>query len=272
VSVSLADGEPRRLDGVALDIDPAEVLRFQGYKIGGEPPPSDVLALFDDALTLGRRLMSPRVAVRWLPAVPRGPHALEVGGEMLAIPGIAARWGPVERAAIAVCTIGDALERRVRALWDRRELPLAAMLDSVGSGAAESLAEYANDVLCQEGLGRDLRVTNRISPGYGAWDVGAQTALFRLCPGESIGVSLNDACFMTPEKSITFLAGAGVAARVDDYFSQCARCWMASCAYRRVPAGRIVRHGGLRAPPKAPRARHGPGDPGRSSVTRDGET
>ena len=87
-------------------------------------------------------------------------------------PGIAARWGPIERVAVAVCTIGDALEERVRALWDRRELPLAAMLDSVGSGATESLAEYANDVLCQEALAHGRLVTNRISPGYGAWDVG----------------------------------------------------------------------------------------------------
>jgi hypothetical protein len=236
-----ADGAARRLDDVALAIDPAEVLRFQGYKVGGEPPPADVLVLFDEAMTLGRQLMTPRVAVRWLPAAPLGPDTLEVGGEALTIPGIAARWGPVERAAVAVCTIGDALELRVRDLWERRELPLAAMLDSVGSGAAESLAEYANDVLCQEGLAGGLRVTNRISPGYGAWDVRAQVALFRLCPGELIGVTLNAACFMSPQKSITFLAGAGTAARVDDYFSQCARCWMASCAYRRSPTRRTVR-------------------------------
>jgi hypothetical protein len=71
-----------------------------------------------------------------------------------------------------------------------------------------------------------------------------QVALFRLCPGRAIGVVLNAACFMTPEKSLTFLAGAGVAARVDDYFSQCARCWMAACAYRREPARRTVKVGG----------------------------
>ena len=46
---------------------------------------------------------------------------------------------------------------------------------------------------------------------------------------------------MTPEKSLTFLVGAGGAARVDDYFSQCARCWMAACAYRRAPARRTVK-------------------------------
>ena len=236
----LVDGGPRLLRDVELAIDPGEVLRFQGYKAGAGPPAADVLALFEEALALGRQLMAPRVAVRWLPVAQRGDDALEVGGEVLAVPGLAARWGPIDRVAVAVCTIGDALEGRVRALWDRRELPLAAMLDSVGSGATESLAEYANDVLCQEGLTGGRLVTNRISPGYGAWDVGEQVALFRLCPGASIGVSLNEACFMTPEKSLTFMAGAGAAARVDDYASQCARCWMAACAYRRSPARRTV--------------------------------
>jgi len=45
---------------------------------------------------------------------------------------------------------------------------------------------------------------------------------------------------MTPTKSISLLVGAGRAARVDDYFSQCARCWMRDCAYRRAPAPRTV--------------------------------
>ena len=106
-----------------------------------------------------------------------------------------------------------------------------------------SLAEYVNDLLCQEGIARGVKVTNRVSPGYGAWDVADQAMLFRLCPGTPIGVQLNEACFMTPTKSISLLVGAGPEARVDHYFSQCARCWMADCAYRRVPARRTVHRG-----------------------------
>jgi cobalamin-dependent methionine synthase I len=136
----------------------------------------------------------------------------------------------------AVCTVGDAIETRVRALFDERELPLAVMLDSVGSAAVESLAEVANDVLCQRALQEALRVTNRISPGYAGWDTSEQQALWALCPGDPIGVTLNDACFMTPVKSITFLVGIGPQARVDHYFTQCRRCWMRDCAYRRAPA------------------------------------
>lgn len=234
------EGELRVLADVPLEIDPDEVLRFQGYAQGGAAPGPEVVALFEEALALGRRLIEPRAVVRWAPVARQAGDTLELSNIVLRIPQVARMWGPVEQVAAAICTIGDALERRVGELWASRELPLAAMLDSVGSAAVESLAEYVNDLLCQEGIPRGLRVTNRLSPGYGAWDVAEQRALFRLCPGEAVGVTLNDACFMTPTKSISLLAGAGARARVDHYFSQCARCWMRECAYRRVPARRTV--------------------------------
>ena len=236
--MSLPDG-PLVLADPAVAIDPDEVLRFQGYKRGRDVPGADVLALFDAALAEGRQLMRPRALVRWAPVTRLSPDALEVDGRTLHIPRIGHLWGEVEHAAVALCTIGDALERRVAALWEARELPLASMLDSVGSGAVESLAEYVNDVLCQQGLPA-LKVTNRISPGYADWDVAEQRALFALCPGDAIGVALNEACVMTPGKSISLLAGAGRAAKVDHYFSQCARCWMRDCAYRRAPAPQTV--------------------------------
>jgi hypothetical protein len=226
---------PQVLVDLPLAIDPGEVLRFQGYKQGRDVPSPEVCALFDEAMAEGRRLMAPRVVARWARVTRRSADDLEADGESLAIPSIGPRWGAVEHVAAAVCTIGEALERRVSALWEARELPLASMLDSVGSGAVESLAEYVNDLLCQQGL-PSLRVTNRISPGYGEWDVAEQRRLFRLCPGDAIGVTLNEACVMTPGKSISLLVGAGPDARVDHYFSQCARCWMRDCAYRRVPA------------------------------------
>ncbi|HYE90788.1 MAG TPA: vitamin B12 dependent-methionine synthase activation domain-containing protein [Terriglobales bacterium] len=230
----------RVLDDIPLAIDPDEVLRFQGYKAGVDVPSADVRALFDEALALGRTLMRPRAVLRTYP-VTRDGDRLQADGVTLTIPQIAQRWGAIEELTAGVCTIGHALERHAADLWEARELPLAMMLDSVGSGAVESLAEYVNDQLCGEGIARGVKVTNRVSPGYGGWDVAEQSQLWRLCPGDPIGVTLNESCFMTPTKTITILVGAGPDARVDDYFSQCARCWMRDCAYRRAPSVRTVR-------------------------------
>jgi hypothetical protein len=242
VSVAPAASRSQVLADIPLAIDPDEVLRFQGYKRGVDVPDPDVRALFEEAHALGRELMAPRAVVRWSPVGEEAGGRLALAdGPTFTIPGIAETWGRVREVAGAVVTIGGALEARVAALWDARELPLAAMLDSVGSGAVESLAEHVNDLLCQQGIARGARVTNRISPGYGGWDVSEQNLLFHFVGGAPIGVELNAACFMTPEKTITLLVGAGPDARVDHYFSQCVRCWMAGCAYRRAPAARTVR-------------------------------
>ena len=231
---------PRVLTALPLAIDPDEVLRFQGYKKSVDTPSPEVRTLFDEALALGRGLLAPRAVVRWLEVTGLEADAIVAGGVTLTIPDVQHLWGAIEWIATAVCTIGDGLERRVAELWEARELPLASMLDSVGSGAVESLAEYVNDLLCQEAIPVGLPVTNRVSPGYGSWDVTQQKPLFELCAGDPIGVSLNEACFMSPVKSISLLAAAGEHARVDHYFSQCARCWMRDCAYRRAPARKTV--------------------------------
>ncbi|HYR41037.1 MAG TPA: vitamin B12 dependent-methionine synthase activation domain-containing protein [Methylomirabilota bacterium] len=221
---------------LSLRVDPDEVLRFQGYKRGRDIPDATVLALFDEALALGESLMEPRFVYRAAQATGQGLDLIQAGGEELHIPEIGRLWGALEAVGAGICTIGAAIEDRVRSLWDERELPLAMMLDSVGSAAVESLAEYVNDLLCQAALPSSLKVTNRISPGYAGWDTAEQVALFHLCPGEPIGVTLNDSCVMTPGKSISILVGIGPEARVDHYFTQCRRCWMRECAYRRAPA------------------------------------
>ena len=232
--------EPLVLEGLPVRIDPDEVLRFQGYKKGIDVPTDDVMALFDEALALGERLMEPRCVYRAVPVSGQEAGHIEAAGEQLRIPHIGRLWGALTSVGAGVCTVGQPLEDRVRALFDAHELPLAVMLDSVGSAAVESLAEHVNDLLCQAAIAEGIRVTNRISPGYAGWDTAQQRELFRLCPGMSIGVALNEACFMTPVKTISFLVGIGPEARVDHYFTQCRRCWMADCAFRRAPADRTV--------------------------------
>ena len=243
MSATLAVRSPRPavLDDVPLRVDRGEVLRFQGYKKGVDVPDAAVLALFEEALGLGESLIEPRVVYRTVKVTGEGADLLEAGGQSLHIPEIGRLWGSLEEIGAGICTIGAPLERRVRELWEERELPLAVMLDSVGSAAVESLAEYTNDLLCQMAIPAGTKVTNRISPGYAGWDTAEQSALFALCPGEPVGVVLNESCVMTPGKSISFLVGVGPNARVDHYFTQCRRCWMRDCAYRRAPATVTVR-------------------------------
>src|SRR5687767_6382503 len=94
--VTRLPGHLHVLTDVPLAIDPDEVLRFQGYKKGIDQPTADVRALFDEALTLGRRLIEPRAVVRWRAVDHRDGDRLHVSGVVLDIPDIARNWGPIE--------------------------------------------------------------------------------------------------------------------------------------------------------------------------------
>jgi hypothetical protein len=227
--------EPVVFQDLPLAINRDEVLRFQGYKTPDDVPTANVIALFEQARELAIPLLRPRVAYRAVPARVRGRDEIGAGDESFRIPEIGRLWGALTHAGVGLCTVGAALEARVGELFDAREFPLAVMLDSIGSAATEHLAESANDQLCQLAIPLGLRVTNRISPGYAGWDVADQRGVFRLCPGDQVGIRLNEACVMTPGKSLSFMVGIGPYARVDHYFTQCRRCWMRECAYRRAP-------------------------------------
>jgi hypothetical protein len=70
---------PRVLTALPLAIDPDEVLRFQGYKRSGDTPGPEVMALFEEALALGRRLIAPRAVVRWLRVTRQRDDAIDAG-------------------------------------------------------------------------------------------------------------------------------------------------------------------------------------------------
>jgi hypothetical protein len=224
------------LSEIPVDIDTDDVLRFQGYSGGRAQAPPAVLGLVDEALGLARELMAPRAVVRWAAVGRQEDDLIEAEGTRLAIRGVARDWGPIEWIAVAVGTVGEPIAVRIAELWEERDLPLAMMLDSVASGAAESVAAHLHDLFCQEA--QPLGLTHPVSPGYRQWDLDGQRDLFCLCPGDAIGVHLNDACFMAPEKSISLAVGAGRQVRVDTHAGKCARCGMRDCTYRRTPARR----------------------------------
>jgi cobalamin-dependent methionine synthase I len=153
----------------------------------------------------------------------------------LEIRGVSDRWGEVASVGVSACTIGGGIDERVEALLDERELPLAFMLDSLGSVVVEALAETLHRRLCADHLARGLKVSPRESPGYARWAIEEQRKLFALLPAGDIGLELNPYSIMTPRKSISFAVGIGPEAKMGASQSPCQSCDMRDCAYRRAP-------------------------------------
>lgn len=75
--------------------------------------------------------------------------------------------------------------------------------DALASAAAEALCDSVN-VRMAEGLS----VRPRFSPGYGDVPLSVQVPFLRRLQSEStVGITLNEACLMTPVKSVTAFVG-----------------------------------------------------------------
>lgn len=218
-----------------IAIDGRQVLRLQGYKQATDVPTREVLDILEEALREANALVRPGYLIERFPVTAVSEVAVELAGDTrLAIAGAARRWGPIGEVGLGVCTIGEALERRVDELMARRELPVAFMLDSAGWVALETVAREVGNWVCNRLMAEGTKATPRLSPGFTGWDIWDQRVLFRVLPAERIGVRINEYCVMIPGKSLSFGMGLGPDVRVDQTH-KCRRCDLADCAYRLVP-------------------------------------
>lgn len=200
-----------------MDIEPprAQVLRLLGIKAGGRPPRASLQRVIDEELAAARELMAPRVVLSGRRGLPGSLH-----------------FDPELPLALAVCTVGPALDARIDKHGKAGEAARAMVLDAVGSAAVEELADRSNGRICEQALGAGLRPDVRRSPGYGRWAIEEQRLIFdELEPGE-IGVTLTERCLMTPSKSISYavpLLGGDPGRRAR---GRCERCGFEDCSYR----------------------------------------
>ena len=81
--------------------------------------------------------------------------------------------------------------------------------DAVASAAVESLCDRVDRQIREEiGKEGDRTFRPRYSPGYGDCSIEVQRPLLdKLSAGTTLGITLNEVCFMTPVKSITAIMG-----------------------------------------------------------------
>lgn len=220
------------IKGIKVRIREEEVRRLVGYK--GPRAIGSIEDILAQEIEEGYRLIEPK-AIYTQVRVNEGNEdslVLEEGTRLSIGSGIRF-WKGAEHLAVALCTIGSALENRASELFAQGEYPAALMLDSVGSVAVESVADYANFVICQRANRLAIKVGPRLSPGYGKWNLAEQRVLFSLLPGGRIGVTLNENFVMVPRKSISFCVGMGQGLGGERIYNPCRHCGMEDCKYRR---------------------------------------
>jgi hypothetical protein len=229
------------LTGFSLNINANDVLQAQGADPGLLHLRSpDLIEAAEVAIEHGLPLLNPMI---WYErrSVIRVQHTrikLEGGNELrgsLVMEHIAG----AKEVIIAVCTVGKAIDERVRSVFQTDPVHGLA-LDGVGSAAVNVLSATAAHYFEEEARENKTGISVPLSPGMQGWSVEeGQPQLFKLLENNQIGVRLSENYVMHPAKSLTLLMGIGP--DVESRGSICEYCSVKeSCRYRSISSHIVI--------------------------------
>jgi hypothetical protein len=114
-----------------------------------------------------------------------------------------------EELVLAVCTIGPALDERVREHRAEGRHFEMLMLDALGTWAMHKLRGSFCQHRHAELSPRGWRVSAPLSPGDSGWPIREQRVIFNLLDPGQIGVALDAGYVMRPLHSLSLALGAG---------------------------------------------------------------
>lgn len=163
-------------------------------------------------------LLSPYVGRR--PAIVESYHTMyELAGELARpqqerrllpaaeLPELAARLPGAEQIMLGACTLGPALEERVKQFFD--EDPVAAViLDEIGTVWVKLLARQMHEELRASASAAGLQASPSYRPGIGRWPLSLHRLVLDHLDAAALGLSLLGDSLL-PQKSITMIVAIG---------------------------------------------------------------
>jgi len=140
-----------------------------------------------------------------------------------------------ESIAVFACTIGSGISELSKSCMKNGDMIQGYILDTIGSVAVEKAMDVIQQKLAETESRRGRKISNRFSPGYCEWDIGAQQQLFSLLPGNFCGIKLTESALMLPIKSVSGIIGIGKKVKFLDY--PCKICESRNCFRRRGDNG-----------------------------------
>lgn len=193
-----------------LQLDMSLVLWCQGDDPAGNLSREEQVALNRQLITQAQELIEPAILYETftLREVTQEAVVLDGGytfhGNLLAD-----RFGPVSEVALALCTIGGALEEQVSIYRQEGDGTRAVLLDGIGTTALGELADKAHELIGKIASDRGWKASAPFQPGQIDWPLEDQTVFFDLLPAEKLGLRLDSNHLMIPSKSASMAIGLG---------------------------------------------------------------
>jgi hypothetical protein len=220
---------------IHLNLEPGQVLRREGIRKYGSVKP-EIKTLIDELLTCVKDdcLLEPAIICETYPITEIDQYKLSLAGdESLHSQLLNSVLSNAKELAVAICTIGPKLEKKVTEHVGRGEPLRGMLLDGIGSAAVDSLAQEACRLIAGIALSHGYQASSPFSPGMHGFPITEQSRLFQLVPAEQIGVSLTVSGIMVPLKSASMVVGIGQGMTVRTQAEVCASCNLSrTCHYR----------------------------------------
>lgn len=220
--------------GLKVEFDEARLAGIEGSSMARVLARPGGRGDWEGALADARALVEPAAAWDFFPVDEiRHQSIVLSGGARLSGGPVADVVAGASELAVAVCTIGQAVNARIREHQQARKLLRGLLLDELGSWAVDIVRQQVCRRLQVEAESAGLRVSTSLSPGESEWPLEEQAVLFSLLDAGSIGVSLGPTMLMTPIKSLSFILGRGTQLTGREGGSHCDFCVIRErCTYR----------------------------------------
>jgi len=214
-----------------IEIDKQQVLRTVGYS-NRRKPPSRISSLIDDNIKNAYELIEPSYSYVILNIEGIRRSCVFVEGSIVFKSDVMAQMmEQCKKVAVFLVTIGNQLEEAVCSLSEDGLVLEASVLDAIGSGATEKVAEYVHGRVEEVSRVQGLCTNRRFSPGYCDWAIRQQRMVFRAMNGTSMKVRLTKECLMLPRKSISGVIGICPCGM--ESYNPCRTCNKYDCLGRR---------------------------------------
>jgi hypothetical protein len=178
--------------------------------------------------------IQPKLSFGIWPVVGSGPGWLDLqGGSRISSRTINHHIPGATLVAAGVCTIGDALEKRVSEGFAASDRLRAVMLDEIGTLALFRVSDRLEKEIQAEAARMGLEAGGVLNPGEDGFEMSQQETIVELANGSSIGVS-STTTMLAPRKSISMLLGIGARMPKWSRGERCAVCAARDrCPHRR---------------------------------------
>lgn len=200
----------RMINDFDLVFDKEKYLAAREDKFGHLVEKSGLRRKFDDAFDDARKYCQPIACYKAFP-IGRIRHQkvdLDAGVTLGGGPVVSVIAGARE-VVLAVCTLGRAIDERIKELRNDNHAFKMLMLDELASWGLDQVRYQVLAEISRGYASLGWRTSSCLSPGESSWSVHDQKIIFQMLDTKQIGVELSSEYVMIPLKSLSLLVGVG---------------------------------------------------------------